>query len=283
MRLIPKAPKNKKIANRPTISQLKQRRITVLAVIIVFLVGVTGTVWSAVSSGWVENKMDLAKNSVIEATAAAGMVVESIYLRGSQATSRSDLLETLDIKKGTPILNVDIKEARLRVESLGWVKSATLVRVLPNAIFLDIKEREALALWQRNRRPPVLIDTEGAVIQKRNLAKYSDLPLVVGQGAAKNAAVLIERLHEYPLIFNEVKVAIRVSERRWNLRLRNNIEIRLPAEKISTALNQLYEYQNKHSLFDRNIIAVDLRVPDRLIVRVNNQEKKQKKVIGENT
>lgn len=283
MRLIPKAPKNKKIANRPTISQLKQRRITVLAVIIVFLVGVTGTIWSAVSSGWVENKMDLAKNSVIEATAAAGMVVESIYLRGSQATSRSDLLETLDIKKGTPILNVDIKEARLRVESLGWVKSATLVRVLPNAIFLDIKERKALALWQRNRRPPVLIDTEGAVIQKRNLAKYSDLPLVVGQDAAKNAAVLIERLNDYPLIFNEVKVAIRVSERRWNLRLRNNIEIRLPAEKISTALNQLYEYQNKHSLFDRNIIAVDLRVPDRLIVRVNNQEKKQKKVIGENT
>ncbi|MDG2313329.1 MAG: cell division protein FtsQ/DivIB [Alphaproteobacteria bacterium] len=283
MRLIPKAPKNKKIANRPTISQLKQRRITVLAVIIVFLVGVTGTVWSAVSSGWVENKMDLAKNSVIEATAAAGMVVESIYLRGSQATSRSDLLETLDIKKGTPILNVDIKEARLRVESLGWVKSATLVRVLPNVIFLDIKERKALALWQRNRRAPVLIDTDGTVIQKRNLAKYSDLPLVVGQGAAKNAAVLIERLHEYPLIFNEVKVAIRVSERRWNLRLRNNIEIRLPAEKISTALNQLYEYQNKHSLFDRNIIAVDLRVPDRLIVRVNNQEKKQKKVIGENT
>jgi cell division protein FtsQ len=283
MRLIPKAPKNKKIANRPTISQLKQRRITVLAVIIVFLVGVTGTVWSAVSSGWVENKMDLAKNTVIEATAAAGMVVESIYLRGSQATSRSDLLETLDIKKGTPILNVDIKEARLRVESLGWVKSATLVRVLPNVIFLDIKERKALALWQRNRRAPVLIDTDGTVIQKRNLAKYSDLPLVVGQGAAKNAAVLIERLHEYPLIFNEVKVAIRVSERRWNLRLRNNIEIRLPAEKISTALNQLYEYQNKHSLFDRNIIAVDLRVPDRLIVRVNNQEKKQKKVIGENT
>jgi cell division protein FtsQ len=283
MRLIPKAPKNKKIANRPTISQLKQRRISVLAVIIVFFVGVIGTIWSAVSSGWVENKMDLAKNSVIEATATAGMVVESIYLRGSQATSRSDLLETLDIKKGSPILNIDIKEARLRVESLGWVKSATLVRVLPNVIFLDIKERKALALWQRNRRPPVLIDTEGTVIQKRNLAKYSDLPLVVGHDAAKNAAVLIERLLEYPLIFNEVKVAIRVSERRWNLRLRNNIEIRLPAEKISSALNQLYEYQNKHSLFDRNIIAVDLRVPDRLIVRVNNQEKKQKKVIGENT
>ena len=85
------------------------------------------------------------------------------------------------------------------------------------------------------------------------------------------------------MIYNEVKVAIRVSQRRWNLRLKNNIEIRLPAENISTALNQLSEYQNKHSLFDRNIIAVDLRVPDRLIVRVNNQEKKFKKVIGENT
>ncbi|MFL2654662.1 MAG: cell division protein FtsQ/DivIB [Alphaproteobacteria bacterium] len=283
MRLNPKATKNKKIANRPTISQLKQRRITVLAVIIVFVVGVTGIIWSAVSTGWVENKMELAKNNVIEVTASAGMIVESIYLRGSQATSRSDLLETLDIKKGTPILKVDIEEARLRVESLGWVKSATLVRILPNVIFLEIKERKALALWQRSRRPPVLIDREGDVIQKRNLAKYSNLPLVVGQDAAKNAAMLIERLHQYPLIYNEVKVAIRVSQRRWNLRLKNNIEIRLPAENISTALNQLSEYQNKHSLFDRNIIAVDLRVPDRLIVRVNNQEKKFKKVIGENT
>ena len=283
MRLIPKAPKNKKIANRPTISQLKQRRITVLAVIIVFLVGVTGTVWSAVSSGWVENKMELVKNNIIEATATAGMVVKEINVTGRQETSPSDLIETLDIKIGTPILKVEIEEARLRVESLGWIKSASVLRLLPNVIILDIKEREALALWQRNRRPPVLIDREGTVIQKRNLGKHSDLPLVVGQDAAKNAAVLIDLLHRHPLIFNEVKVAIRVSGRRWNLRLKNNIEIRLPAEEIATALNQLSEYQNKHSLFDRDIIAVDLRLPNRLIVRINNKEKKRKIIIGENT
>ena len=116
-----------------------------------------------------------------------------------------------------------------------------------------------------------------------NKAKNDGFNVLEAQDAAKNAAMLIERLHQYPLIYNEVKVAIRVSQRRWNLRLKNNIEIRLPAENISTALNQLSEYQNKHSLFDRNIIAVDMRVPDRLIVRVNNQEKKFKKVIGENT
>jgi cell division protein FtsQ len=283
MRLTPKAPKDKKIANRPTISQLRQRRIAALAVIILFIVGITGTVWSAVSSGWVENKMELVKNNIIEATATAGMVVKEINVTGRQETSPSDLIETLDIKIGTPILKVEIEEARLRVESLGWIKSASVLRLLPNVIILDIKEREALALWQRNRRPPVLIDREGTVIQKRNLGKHSDLPLVVGQDAAKNAAVLIDLLHRHPLIFNEVKVAIRVSGRRWNLRLKNNIEIRLPAEEIATALNQLSEYQNKHSLFDRDIIAVDLRLPNRLIVRINNKEKKRKIIIGENT
>jgi len=283
MRLTPKAPKDKKIANRPTISQLRQRRIAALAVIILFIVGITGTVWSAVSSGWVENKMELVKNNIIEATATAGMVVKEINVTGRQETSPSDLIETLDIKIGTPILKVEIEEARLRVESLGWIKSASVLRLLPNVIILDIKEREALALWQRNRRPPVLIDREGTVIQKRNLGKHSHLPLVVGQDAAKNAAVLIDLLHRHPLIFNEVKVAIRVSERRWNLRLKNNIEIRLPAEEIATALNQLSEYQNKHSLFDRDIIAVDLRLPNRLIVRINNKEKKRKIIIGENT
>ena len=76
---------------------------------------------------------------------------------------------------------------------------------------------------------------------------------------------------------------MRVSGRRWNLRLRNGIDIRLPAEGLATAFERLSEYQREHALFERDVIAVDLRVPDRLIVRVSGDAAKRARTAGENT
>ena len=72
------------------------------------------------------------------------------------------------------------------------------------------------------------------------------------------------------------EAAIRVSDRRWNLRLRTGIDGRLPEKDISVALDRLEEFQREHALFDRDVVAVDLRVPDRLIVRVNPNAPKAK-------
>ena len=79
------------------------------------------------------------------------------------------------------------------------------------------------------------------------------------------------------------KPAVRVSDRRWNLRLDNGIDVRLPEKNLATALDRLEEFQRKHALFDHDVIAVDLRVPDRLIVRVNPNATIPRKVGGKDT
>ncbi|NKB49438.1 MAG: FtsQ-type POTRA domain-containing protein [Alphaproteobacteria bacterium] len=282
MRLIPSLSKRKKVTRRKPISRLKRRRIAVGVVVIAFGGGLVGAVWSAVQTGWLETQMEIAENRVMEATAGAGLAVREVLVRGRQITARDDLIAALDIHSGMPILAIEMEEARQRVESLGWVKSVTIARRLPDTIYVQIEERKALALWQHKGRI-TLIDREGAVIQRRKLEGFAALPLVVGEDAPANAASLLDLLRTYPAVSGQVEAAVRVSGRRWNLRLRNGIDIRLPAEDVATALDRLAEYQREHALFERDVIAVDLRVPDRLIVRVTGKAAERARATGENT
>ncbi len=282
MRLIPWRSKRKKQSRRRTMNRQKRRRIAVAVALIAVVAGAGGVGWKAVETGWLAQRYEIAKLRVFWATADAGLVVQEVLVRGRQITARDDLIETLDIHRGVAILSIDIEEARKRVESLGWVKSATIARRLPDTIYVQIEERQALALWQHKGRV-VLIDRDGAVIQRHKLEGFAAMPLVVGADAPENAAPLLDMLRTYPAISSQVEAAVRVSGRRWNLRLRNGIDIRLPADDVASALNRLSEYQREHALFERDVIAVDLRVPDRLIVRVSGKAADRTRAAGENT
>jgi cell division protein FtsQ len=282
MRLIPSVFKRKKVTRRRPMTRMKKRRIAVGVVVIAFGGGIGGVAWSAVESGWLERQMESAENRAMEASAGAGLAVREVLVRGRQITARDDLIAALDIHSGMPILAIEIEEARQRVESLGWVKSVSIARRLPDTIYVQIEERTALALWQHQGRV-ALIDRDGAVIQRRKLEGFAALPLVVGEDAPENAAPLLDLLRIYPAVSGQVEAAVRVSGRRWNLRLRNGIDIRLPAEDVATALDRLSEYQREHALFERDVIAVDLRVPDRLIVRVSGEAAERARASGENT
>jgi len=282
MRLIPSLFKRKKTTRRRAMSRLQRRRIAVGVVLITFVGGAGGAAWSAVESGWMERQMEIAGTAILGATADAGFAVREVLVRGRQITSRDDLIAALDVYNGMPILAIDMIEARRRIESLGWVKTVTIARRLPDTVYLQIEERQALALWQHEGRV-ALIDREGTVIQRHKLEGFAALPRVVGKDAPENAAPLLDLLRTYPAVSGQVEAAVRVSGRRWNLRLRNGIDIRLPAEDIATALDRLSEYQREHALFERDVVAVDLRIPDRLIVRVSGDGAERARATGENT
>ena len=105
----------------------------------------------------------------------------------------------------------------------------------------------------------------------------------MGDGAPEHAAQLIDLLQTYPAVAKAIEAAVRVSERRWNLRLRNGIDVRLPEENILAALTRLDDFQREHALLDRDVVAVDLRVPDRLIVRVGRDSAPRPKAEGKDT
>jgi cell division protein FtsQ len=199
-------------------------------------------------------------------TAFAGLRVTDVEIEGRANTPEPLLLAALGVSKGDPILGFSLEQARQRVESLSWVEHATIERRLPGTVVVNLQERRPFAIWQ-NLGKFVLIDRAGQIVANQDVASFRQLPLVVGFGAPAAAATLIDALTDRPELQKRVIAAVRVGERRWNLLLNNNANVLLPEGHEIAALDRLMQLQQQHAVLDRPLAAIDLRLPDRLVLR----------------
>ena len=197
-------------------------------------------------------------------------LLKPVTVSGRRETDRKDLIKALRVDLGDPIFNIDVDAARERIESLGWVKTASISRKLPNTIRIDIVEREAVAIWQHDGAF-TLIDPDGLPIGTKGLERYGHLKVLVGDGAPTHAVELLRILETEPELMTKVTGAVWVGSRRWNIRLDNGIDIRLPEDDPSNAWTRLAQLERDYSLLGRAIKAIDLRQSDRMIVRMTEE------------
>ena len=214
--------------------------------------------------------MNATRSAVADATLWAGFSVREVYVAGRKEATRAQLLDALQTRVGEPILFFDPDGARQRLEDLGWVAAARIERRLPDTILVYLTEREPVAIWQKNKKF-LLVDKGGAIIGSQGLDRYRRLKIIVGDEAPKHAAGLLTMLASEPEMMDRVTHAVWVSGRRWNIRIEDAIDIRLPAENPEAAWRKLSELEKEHGLLKRDISAVDLRVPDKMTVRMNRK------------
>lgn len=202
---------------------------------------------------------------------AAGFSVNHVSIAGRRYTSKEGLYEVLAVSQGESLLNYDLNRARQRIEVLDWVREAHVMRLWPDSLHVEIVEHRPAAIWQLNGQL-ALIDRDGQIISSEHLSNFANLIHVVGQGAAEEAAGLIDLLNRYPAIRSRVRSAIRVSGRRWNLRLDSGIDIKLPDNREEEALHRLLVLDDRHRLLVRDIATIDLRLPDRMFIGLRSNE-----------
>ena len=246
------------------------------------LLAIAGSAWWAWAA---EVPQRLARQSLaamVASSADFGLIVNEVFVIGRRETPREHLLEALGAERGSAILGLDIAAARERLLALPWIAEASVERLLPDMIVVRITERRPLALWQ-NHAQFALIDTDGEVIQRSDLGRFGDLLVVVGDDAAKEAETLVRILERQPVLRDQVKAAVRIGGRRWNLRLANGIDVRLPEENPDGAWARLAEYERTHQVLQRDIQVLDLRFADQLIVRRNTRPEDQENKKGRET
>ncbi len=200
---------------------------------------------------------------------ATNMMVTDIQVEGRAMTPEGQLRAALGVAVGDPLLGFSLEDARARIERLTWVQHATVERRLPGTVVVQLVERRPFAVWQSAGRF-VLIDRAGQPVAEqdpvKDAAAFSLLPLVVGPGAPEAAAALLDQLATLPALKSRVVAAVRVGERRWNLRLNSGADVLLPEGFELAAMNRLMELQAAQSVLDRPLQTLDLRAPDRLVV-----------------
>lgn len=246
------------------------------------LTGAAGSGWWLWHSETGRQMVAAASKVYRDANRAAGLVTREVLVEGRTETPRTMLLKALAVRRGDLILEFDVDEARRRVERIGWVASARVERRLPDTIRVSIVERVPVAVWQEDGKF-FLVDAGGAVIGSERVARFSHLKVVVGADAPAHAQALLAMLQRHPALMARVTAAVRAGGRRWNLRLDNGVDVRLPERDAFAAWDRLARYEAEHGLLERDIRTIDLRIPDRVVVRVNDVREPETPAPGSRT
>jgi cell division protein FtsQ len=200
---------------------------------------------------------------------ALGMRIAEVSLSGQRQVRREEIFAAAGVTENSSLLFLDVADARTRLEAMPWIAEATVRKLYPDHLQITVTEREAFALWQLNGKIAV-IAADGTPLSAKLEPRLATLPFVVGPGAAAKARDFLAILDKHPAIRDQVRASILVGERRWNLRLKNGIDVRLPEADIEGALTTLARLDREKSLLSRDITAVDLRLADRLTVRLSD-------------
>jgi cell division protein FtsQ len=272
------APRRRPAASRGLISRIV-RRITLplaharvprhagIAAFLVFALSVTA--YAVIKGDHVDAIRTAIKDAADGMANAAGMRIATVSLSGQRQVSREEIFAAAGVTDHSSLLFLDVAQARARLEAIPWIAEATVRKLYPDRLQITITEREAFALWQRQGKVSV-IAADGTVLAAAVEPRLAALSFVVGNGAAAKARSFLAVLDQYPSIRDQVRASILVAERRWNLRLKNGIDVRLPDTNIEQALETLARFDREKHLLSRDITAVDLRLPDRLTVRLSD-------------
>jgi cell division protein FtsQ len=226
--------------------------------------------------GWSSKAFTIANEYVDQKASEVGMVYKNTQISGLGMTVYDEVINAINLDKGTPLYRTNILDIRGRIEFLPWVKSAFISRQLPDTLVVNVVERTPYALWQ-NEGEIWLIDDEGVEITQLNLGRYDGLPFVVGLGAPAQVESLMAILATEASLVKRVKTAIRVGDRRWDIEFDTGARLRLPMDGANydtkIAWQRFAELERDHRLLGRDVVTYDMRLSDRMMVQLTDDGK----------
>ena len=252
---------------RKRVVPLWRRRSALTGIAIMLVTAALAYGWWAWREGLPHRLAEDARQAAMQRSLDLGFRVKEVFVEGRKNTPAAALRKALAVERGAPILFVDLAAARDRLLALPWVSDVSVERVLPDTVVVHLVERRPMALWQHEGRF-ALIDETGTVIERDDLGRFSDLVVVVGDhAAAAEAAGLLATLATETDLSERVTAVVRVSGRRWNLRFADGLNVQMPEEDPGHGWRRLADYERRHGLLGLGLKTIDLRLPDRVVVR----------------
>ncbi len=208
-----------------------------------------------------------ASQAMWDVTREGGLRVRNIYIEGRQKTDQIAVLKALGVGLGGSLLQVSLEDARAQMEAISTVRRASVERVFPDTLKVTLQERQPIAIWQ-SKQKLFLVDDEGKILEGEDPKAYPHLMVVVGLGAPEKAKDLLALLAKEPELDKQVMAAVRVGERRWNLKFNGGVNVMLPEEGEEAALHKLAKMQQEQSIFQKSITAIDMRLQERIFIKL---------------
>ena len=150
------------------------------------------------------------------------------------------------------------------------IKNASVRKLYPNELIVGIEERKPYAIWQLNGELFV-IAADGTVIDLMQDDRFLGLPFVVGEFANTRTKEYLALLEAAGPLKKRIRAGTLVSGRRWTLKMDNGLDIRLPEIGAKEAVAHLAKLEQERKILEKDVLAIDLRMPDRVVVRLSEE------------
>lgn len=262
-----RTPSKRQKVQRTSLQTLNFRRIATLSVVMSLCAMMFWTYFHG-SLLWTGLSEDF-----LQTVARLGFKLEDVIVEGRIRTDKGQILKILELERGKPLLAINLTDAKEKLEKISWVKAARVERRFPDTLFIRISEKEPIALWQ-NQGKTYLLDRDGEIVETKEAHKYNELLLVTGHQAPHHVGELCALLEQFPELKSRITNATHLRSTRWDIKLDGKIYVKLPEKEIDRALAYLLDLE-KHSQL-REVVVMDMRLPDRLTLRLTPEAIKKK-------
>ncbi|MCZ4272579.1 cell division protein FtsQ/DivIB [Maritalea porphyrae] len=239
----------------------KQLAVRLIALVLVVSIGAAGIAYR----GHIGNYLIDVSGRVSALFAQAGLSVAELSLSGYALTNEDLLFGAVGLESSRSLVSFDAEAARLRLEALPSIESATIRKVYPNSLIVDLVEKQPVAIWTVDG-VNFAIDGNGDKISPVDMP-IEGLPLFVGDGAADDVPEMIALLAQFPDLNEGLLASSRIGDRRWDLIYDVGLRVMLPETKVAKAMEKLMQLQSQDQVFERDIAVLDLRLNDYIAVR----------------
>jgi cell division protein FtsQ len=199
-----------------------------------------------------------------------GFGVDVVTVSGAKHLSESRIVSIAGISSRNSLPFFDVAAARARLEADPLVKQASVRKLYPNQIVIDVVERTPYGVWQKDGEVHA-IAADGEPIDEVRDGRYADLPFVVGEGANKRVREFASLLDAMDELKPRVEAGVLVGQRSWNLKLKSGMEIKLPEVDPQIAIATLLRLHRESRILDRDVLTLDLRTPGRVFARLSQE------------
>lgn len=199
-----------------------------------------------------------------------GFGVRHIVLSGHSELTQDEVISLSGLQAHQSLPFLDPKSLQSRLQSVPLIAEATVTKLYPDRLLIAIRERVPFAIWQHEGHVQVIAE-DGTVIEELRDPRFLRLPHVVGPDANQRAREFVALLDHVPELRDQIRAGILVSKRRWTIKLQNGVDVLLPELEPEKALRTFAQMEKQHSLTKKAVLAIDLRLPDRIAMRLTEE------------
>jgi len=199
---------------------------------------------------------------------AIGFDIAIVTISGQVEMHEGEILADAGITPKNSLLFLDAAQARAKLEALTLVKQASVRKLYPNQIVIDLVERTPSALWQKDGQVKT-VAADGAIIDDMRDQRFAALPFVVGEGANERLAEFNALLSAAEELRPKIRAGVLIGERRWNLKMASGVDVKLPEVNPLAAMATLLRLQRQSRILDRDVLSLDLRVEGKVFARLS--------------